>query len=153
MEEMQRKLRDELDAIKQSWGARLGSGPVGPLYNFSRLAPFQRVAPGTSRNASRVETLYEHLQEEISAWQAQVGADEHLVVLFMTTGGDVFQVGSIGYRVPDLLVIEGVDASNQRSRILAPAGTAQLLMKIMTSSPDTAQPATDFEFSGPQGTR
>ena len=153
VEEMQRRLRDELDIIKQSWGSRLGTGSSAPKYNFTRLAPFKRIASGagTGRNASRVETLYEHVQEEIGAWQAQVGEGEYLAVLFITARGDMVQVGNISYRNPDLLIIEGVDDADQRSRILAPAGSVQLIMKIMKAGPDAASPSTDFQFGGQQG--
>jgi len=153
VEDMQRRLRDELDTIKQSWGSRLSSGSIAPKYNFTRLAPFQRMAhgAGTGRNATRVETLYEHLRDEISTWQTQVGEGEHLAVLFITPSGDVVQVGSISYRNPDMVIIEGVDDADQRSRILAPAGTIQLVMKIMKAGPDAANPSTDFQFGGQQG--
>ena len=150
MEEMQRRLRDEIDTIKQSWGSRVGTGTVAPKYNFSRLAPIRRFAQGAGRSVSRVEMLYEHLQEEVANWQAHAGADEFVTVLYITARGDVVQVGSIGYRTPDLLVIEGVDDTNQRTRVLVPAGTAELMLKIMKAAPDAAGPSTDFVFSGEQ---
>lgn len=151
MEEMQRKLRDELDAIRQSWGSRIGSGSVAPKYDFSRLGPIRRFAQAaTGRNATRVETVYEHLQQEIHDWQAQAGENEHLVVLAATGMGETIQVGNISFRNPDLLILEGVDDANQRARILAPAGAAQLVMKIVKTEPGTPQPSVAFQFGGQQ---
>src|SRR3989337_542689 len=131
MEEMQRKFRDELDAIRQSWGARLGSGSTVPRYDFSRLPPFQRIARAAGGHATRAEMIYEHLQEEIRQWQAQAGEGEYLVGFAGATPVDMIQVGNISYRNPDLLILEGVDDAGQRTRILAPAGTVQLIMKIV----------------------
>lgn len=154
MEEMQRRFRDEFDAIKQSWGSRSGTGSAGLKYDFSKLPPFQRIAhgAGTSRNASRAETLYEHVQDEIRAWQAQAGDGEFLTVQFVTTRGDVIQVGNISYRNPDLLILEGVDDTNQRSRVLAPAGAVALIMKIVKAEPGASPPSIAFQFSGQETT-
>src|SRR5687768_13163572 len=141
MEEMQRKFRDELDAIRQSWGARLGSGSVTPRYDFSRLPPFQRIARAAGGHGTRVEMIYEQLQEEIRHWQAQAGNDEYLVVSAGATPVDIIQIGNISYRNPDLLILEGVDDTGQRTRILAPAGTVQLVMKIVKAKGEESEPS------------
>jgi hypothetical protein len=150
MEEMQRKFRDELDAIRQSWGARLGSGSVTPRYDFSRLPPFQRIARAAGGHATRAEMIYEHLQEEIRHWQAQAGNDEYLVVSAGATPVDIIQIGNISYRNPDLLILEGVDDTGQRTRILAPAGTVQLVMKIVKAKGEESEPSVAFQFGGQQ---
>ncbi len=153
MEEIQQRFRDQLDEMKRVWQPRLGLGSIAPKYSFSGLSAMQRVARNTASrpNRTRVETLYEHLQEEITALRAQAGENENLVVLVATTEGDVIQVGTIGYRNPDLLILDGLDDANHRTRVLAQAGSVQLTMKIVTTPPDAPKPEIDFLFIGDQG--
>jgi hypothetical protein len=148
MEDMQRRFRDELDAMKQRWGGALTLQRVTPKYSFAGLGSIQRLTRATGRNATRVEVLYEHLQEEFATLGSQAGEGEYPVALYGTGDGDVVQVGSIGYRNPDLLVIEGVDEANQRTRVLAQAGSAQFVLKLVKAAPDANKPATDFTFMG-----
>lgn len=153
MEEIQQRFRDQLDEMKRVWQPRLGMGSIAPKYDFSRLSAMQRVArniaPGGNR--TRVETLYGHIQEEINTLRSQAGEGEKLVVLLASTGGDVIQVGTIGYRNPDLLIVDGLDDSNHRTRVLAQAGAVQLTMKLVTMPAGTPEPEIDFLFIGDQG--
>lgn len=153
MEDIQQRFRDQLDEMKRAWQPRLGMGSTAPKYNFSRLAAVQRIARGVTpgRNKTRVETLYEHLQEEINTLRNQAGENEYPVVLVSTGQGETIQVGSIGYRNPDLIIFDGLDDSNQRTRTLAPAGVVQLTMKIITVAADAPKPEVDFLFTGVQG--
>lgn len=153
MEDIQQRFRDQLDEMKRVWQPRLGMGSTAPKYNFSRLAAVQRIARGVTpgSNKTRVETLYQHLQDEINTLRGQAGENEHPVVLFATGQGDSIQVGSIGYRNPDLIIFDGLDDSNQRTRVLAQAGAVQLVMKLVTVAADAPKPEVDFLFTGMQG--
>lgn len=153
MEDIQQRFRDQLDEMKRVWQPRLGMTSTAPKYNFSRLAAVQRIARGVTpgRNKTRVETLYEHLQDEINTLRSQAAENEYPMVLFSTGQGDAIQVGSIGFRNPDLIIFDGLDESNQRTRILAQAGAVQLTMKIVTVAADAPKPEVDFLFTGLQG--
>lgn len=152
MEDIQQRFRDQLDEMKRVWQPRLGIGSIAPKYDFSQLSSVQRIARGVvpGKNKTRVETLYEHLQDEINALRSQAGESEFPVVLFSASQGDVIQVGNIGYRNPDLIILDGLDESNQRTRVLAQAGAVQLTMKLVAAAA-AAKPEVDFLFTGNQG--
>jgi hypothetical protein len=153
MEEVQRRIREGIDEVKRDWQPKLAGSSTAPKFNFSKLAAVPRAARSivTGRNLTRVETLYTHIQEEIDTLRGQLSANEQPVVLFPTGLGATIQVGSIGYRNPDLLIVEGLDDNNQRTRILAQAGSAQFVLRVVSVAADAQQPAADFQFSGNLG--
>jgi len=153
VEEVQRRIREGIDEVKRDWQPKLTGSAGAAKFNFSRLAAVPRAARSVvaGRNLTRVETLYMHIQEEIDTLRSQLGENEQPVVLYPVGNGSMIQVGNIGYRNPDLIVLDGLDESNQRTRVLAPAGAVQLTIKVVQATPETPQPATDFQFSGNTG--
>lgn len=97
----------------------------------------------TAKTAAGAENIGQLIVSELQAMQKAL-KDEQEMIVTVNTGAEALRVVDIYVPSAQLLVFTGFDAERNLTRVISPAGSLQIVCKVMKVKPDSKPTRVNF---------